>query len=78
MVNRDGSADFKRKERYKQKLESVELTPSDEFFMKGWWSFRRWHVVVVAYRAEIMHCSVIRRMRCMCSIHVYKQPIDQL
>ena len=35
MVNRDGSADFKRKERYKQKLESVELTPSDELFMKG-------------------------------------------
>ena len=30
MVNRDGSADFKRKERYKQKLESVGLTPSDD------------------------------------------------
>ena len=26
MVNCDGSADFKRKERYKQKLESVGLT----------------------------------------------------
>ena len=33
-VNRDGSADFKRKERYKQKLESVGLTPSDELFMR--------------------------------------------
>ena len=35
MVNRDGSADFKRKERYKQKLESVGLTPSDDLFMRG-------------------------------------------
>ena len=35
MVNRDGSADFKRKERYKQKLESVGLTTSDDLFMRG-------------------------------------------
>ena len=35
MVNRDGSADFKRKERYKQKLESVGLTSSDDLFMRG-------------------------------------------
>ena len=35
MVNRDGSADFKRKERYKQKLESLGLTPSDDLFMRG-------------------------------------------
>ena len=35
MVNRDRSADFKRKERYKQKLESVGLTPSDDLFMRG-------------------------------------------
>ena len=37
MVNRDGWADFKRKgkKRYKQKLESVGLTPSDDIFMKG-------------------------------------------
>ena len=34
-VNRDGSADFKRKERYKQKLESVGLTTSDDLFMRG-------------------------------------------
>ena len=35
MVNRDESADFKRKERYKQKLESVGLTPSYDLFMRG-------------------------------------------
>ena len=33
-VNRDGSADFKRKEHYKQKLESVGLPPSDDLFMR--------------------------------------------
>ena len=35
MVNRDGWADFKRKERYKQKLESLGLSPSDDLFMRG-------------------------------------------
>ena len=34
-VNRDGLADFKRKERFKQKLESVGLTPSYDLFMRG-------------------------------------------
>ena len=34
MGNRDGWPDFKRKERYKQKLESVGLTPSDDLFMR--------------------------------------------
>ena len=35
MVNRDGSADFKRKERYKQQLESVGTTQSDDLCMRG-------------------------------------------
>ena len=35
MVNRDGWADFKRKERYKQNLGSVGLTLSDDLFMRG-------------------------------------------
>ena len=35
MVNRDESADFKRKERYKQQLESVGTTPSDDLRMRG-------------------------------------------
>ena len=61
MVNRDGSADFKRKERYKQKLESVELTPSYDLFMRGdgrrfgdamsLWQRRVWQYIWLFYRS---------------------------
>ena len=58
MVNRDGSADFKRKERYKQKLESVGLTPSDDLFMRD--DGRRCYVVVAAYRVWQYICLFYR------------------